>query len=110
MRIKLFCALFFLFSSFCSAQTMNDELNQLREVLGVASNVPIKLSALSRLPDNTPLNIYLAMGLDIYTRDRFLKWIEDWNKNDAKKLGALNPVNDIDELILFCLVILTRIE
>jgi hypothetical protein len=29
------------------------------------------------------------MGLDITVRDRFAKWVDEWNRKDAQKYGAV---------------------
>jgi hypothetical protein len=94
--IKTFTVLFLLCFS-VTGQTMNEELSRLREHLGLPADTPIKLATSSRLPDKTPLNVYVATGLDIKVRDKFAEWIEKWNKEEAKKLGGLEQVSDITQ-------------
>lgn len=78
-------------------QTMNEELDRLREHLGVPADTPIKLATSSTLPDKTPLKVYVATGLDIKVRDKFAEWIEKWNKEEAKRLGSLEQISDITQ-------------
>jgi hypothetical protein len=97
MRTSIVVFAFLLIASSATAQTMNEEVDRLREHLGVPPNTLVKLASSSNLPDKTPLKVYVATGLDIKVRDKFAEWIQKWNKDEAKKLGALEQVSDITD-------------
>lgn len=95
--MKSLTILFILVLSFTVfGQSVNDELNRLREHLGVSPGTKITVASSLDLPDKKPLNIYVATGLDIYVKERFVEWADEWNKKDGKKLGMVNLVSDLD--------------
>jgi hypothetical protein len=95
MRIVITVITFLLLAASVTAQTMNEELDRLREHLGVPQTTQVELASQSTLPAKTPLKVYVATGLDGNVRDKFREWIEKWNNDEAKKLGALVQVSEI---------------
>ena len=96
-RTFLTCILLLLGALTISAQTMNEEIEQLREQLGVSASVSITMANLPDLPKSDPLKVYIAAGFDMDVRERTVERINDWNKKDAKKYGALKVVIEISQ-------------
>lgn len=88
---------FLLSAGLATAQTINEELDRLREHLGVPPNTQVKLASSSNLPVKTPLKVYVATGLHIKVRDKVAEWIQEWNKDEATKLGNLEQVSYITD-------------
>jgi hypothetical protein len=85
-----------------SAQTMEQEVARVREQLGVSDSTPISLGD-SKLSSANPLKVYIAVGLDMEVRKRTVKRIDDWNKHDAAKYGALTIVSDLSQAdVILC--------
>jgi len=80
-----------------SAQTMNAEIELLRQQLGVSASVPITMANSPELPKSGPLNVYIAAGFDIDVRKRTVERIENWNKKDARKHGVLTVVTELSQ-------------
>jgi hypothetical protein len=80
-----------------SAQTMQEEVARVRDQLGVSESTPITLADSPTLPTANPLRLYLALGLDMEVRKRTIERIDDWNKHDAQKYGALNIVSELSQ-------------
>jgi hypothetical protein len=96
-RTLLLC-IFLLVSSFpVSAQTMGAEIDLLREQLGVSATVPIIIANSPDLPKADPLRVYIAAGFDMDVRKRTADRIDDWNKKDAQKYGALIVVTELSQ-------------
>lgn len=96
-RTPLTCILLLVSALTVSAQTMSAEIDLLREQLGVSASVPITMANSSDLPKSGPLNVYIAAGFDIDVRKRTVDRINNWNKNDAKKHGALTVVTELSQ-------------
>jgi hypothetical protein len=100
--LKIKCLLlmvgFLLHSEFgVSGQTMSAEIDLLREQLGVSASVPITMANSPDLPKDESLKVYIAAGFDMEVRKRTAERIEEWNKKDAVKYGALKLVTEIDQ-------------
>jgi hypothetical protein len=96
-RIPLTFALLLVLGLTASAQTMEEEVERVREQLGVPESTPITLADSSNLPTANPLKVYLALGLDMEVRKLTIERIDDWNKHDAQKYGALNIVSELSQ-------------
>lgn len=77
-----------------SAQTNQDELKALRQHLGLPENAKIEMADSPGLPAATDLKVFLAFGLDMGVRGNFRDWVEEWNRKEGKKHGAIQIVKD----------------
>jgi hypothetical protein len=93
----LTCAQLLLCALTISAQTMSEEIERLREQLGVPDSVAITMANSSDLPTTDPLKVYIAAGFDMDVRKRTAERIDEWNKKDAKKYGALTIVSELSQ-------------
>ena len=84
-------------SSITLGQTMNAEIDLLREQLGVPASVPIAIANSPDLPKADPLRVYIAAGFDMDVRKRTTERINEWNKKDAQKYGALTVVTELSQ-------------
>lgn len=41
--------------------------------------------------------MYLAIGLDTKVREKFTKWLDGWNRGEARKYGAIKEVPTLGE-------------
>ena len=71
-----------------------DEYTKLREMLNLPPSFPVQRVADAKLPLAQPLKLYLAIQ-EPYVKQRFVKWIEQWNKLDGKKYGQIETVDDL---------------
>jgi hypothetical protein len=76
-----------------SAQTTRRELDTLRAQLELPAQVKLGPANELALPAARPLRVRLAFGLDLKARENVARWIEEWNRKDGKKLGALQLVD-----------------
>lgn len=74
-----------------------DKATQLRSHLGLSEEAVVKPSLRPSLPGTTPLRVALAFGVDIDIIQNFTKWVEDWNRKDAKKYGRIDLVEAAQE-------------
>lgn len=74
------------------AQTPDQELAVLRQLLNVPETASVSPAAVPRLPGTGGVKLFLATGLDMGVRQSFLKWVEEWNRKDARKHGAVTLV------------------
>jgi len=49
------------------------------------------------LPTADPLKVYIAAGFDMDVQKRTVERIDEWNKKDAKKYGALTVVTELSQ-------------
>lgn len=89
-KLILFLVLFVAFSLHVLAQTASEEIQQLKDHLGVSDQAKITPANSSGLTSLTwPLKAYIATGLDMKVHDNFARWIDKWNSSDdAKKIRA----------------------
>jgi hypothetical protein len=76
------------------AQTPDEELALLRQFLNIPASTALVPSAVPRLPNTRPINVYVATGLDMGVRQNFFRWIEEWNRRDGKKHGQVTLVSE----------------
>src|SRR6185369_4677070 len=73
-----------------------DEYTSLREALGVAPSLPVTLASSDKLPAANPLKLYVAIQ-EPYVKERFLKWVTQWNKEQAAKYGSVEIVSELEQ-------------
>src|SRR5437667_5614900 len=95
MRYALFTflALGLLAVGSAAGQTPSEEIARLRQMLELPDSATISLAAAPNLPTISPMKLFIATGLDLGVRQNFLKWVEDWNQEDAEKHGPVVLVN-----------------
>ncbi|GEM_PF-2830299 len=98
-KICFFIVALVFYSVTSLGQTPIEEIEQLKEFLGVIEQTKIKPAMnLVLQRSDKPLKIYIATGLDMKVRDNFTRWIEKWNKSgDATKYGFLEIVSDMPD-------------
>lgn len=87
----------FICAGHIAAQTMNDEIARLRAHLSVSDSIQVNTSSAPILPKEYPLKVYIATGLDMVVHNNFVRWINEWNRKDGKKYGALEIVEDLNQ-------------
>jgi len=97
MRLVLAAMLLALLCLPGQSQDTQSELANLRKHLELPDSTPIKLSLSSTLPPNRPLNVFIAVGLDVGVRGNFSRWLAEWNKKDGKRHGLVNLVSEISQ-------------
>jgi hypothetical protein len=75
-------------------QTPREEIDRLRQMLELPDSASISLAAAPSLPTASPIRLFIATGLDLSVRQNFLKWVDEWNRKDAKTQGPLVLVNN----------------
>ena len=95
--LPLACIVFVICAFPVSAQTMETEIGLIREQLGVSESTPITLANSPDLPTADPLKVYIAAGFDMEVRKRTSERIDEWNKKDAQKYGALTLVSELSQ-------------
>jgi hypothetical protein len=68
------------------------ELARLRQVLGLAADVHLRLAESAALPAAAARTVALEAGLDTRVRDNVARWTEEWNKKDGARHGKLTIV------------------
>lgn len=96
-RLSTLFILTFLLGVPAVAQTTKEEFARLRQHLAVSEEIPITLAESSSLPDDRPLKLYIATGLDMAVHANFTKWIDEWNRKDGKKYGAIEVVSELSQ-------------
>lgn len=76
-----------------AAQTTRRELDTLRAQLDLPAQVKLAPATELVLPPARPLRVRLAFGLDLKARQNVSRWIEEWNRKDGQRLGALELVD-----------------
>lgn len=76
------------------AQTTRRELDALRAHLELPAGVGLAPSTDAALPAAAPLRVRLAFGLDLKARENVARWIEEWNRKDGPRRGAVRVVED----------------
>lgn len=96
---KSILALAFLLSLSSSmfGQVKEYELNFLKDVLGVSRTTPIVSAVKLKLPEDSPLKVFVATNTEVKVRDNFLAWIAAWNQEDGKKYGAIEIVPEASQ-------------
>jgi len=97
MRLVLAAMLLALLCLPGQSQDTQSELANLRKHLELPDSTPIKLSLSSTLPPNRPLNVFIAVGLDVGVRGNFSRWLAEWNKKDGKRHGLVSLVSEISQ-------------
>jgi hypothetical protein len=70
-----------------------DKYVQLRERLNLPASTPITDSQKRALPGGDPLKMYVAIE-DSRVNKFFMEWVAGWNKEEAKKYGAIEVAAD----------------
>jgi hypothetical protein len=73
-----------------------DEYTTLREALGVAPSLPVTLTPADKLPAASPLKLFIAIH-EPYIKERMIKWVTAWNKEQGAKYGEIQIVPDLDQ-------------
>jgi hypothetical protein len=73
-----------------------DEFARMRQLMKVAPSVPVILVESKTLPDADPLRLKIA-GDDTVSSEKLMNWVGDWNKEQAKKYGAIRLVSDVEQ-------------
>jgi hypothetical protein len=98
--IRTSCLLgFFLCSILCSGglgQSRDPEISKLKDLIGLPESAQIVVAGRQSLPLKSPLNVYLAMGLDTKLRDLFIDRLDEWNKKDGNKHGRVDITTDLN--------------
>jgi hypothetical protein len=81
-------------ATFAAGQTPGEEMARLRQMLELPDSATISLAAAPELPAANPIKLYITTGLDLGVRWNFLKWVDEWNRKDGKKHGAVVLVSD----------------
>jgi hypothetical protein len=76
-----------------AAQTPDEELAVLRQLLSIPESMSLAPSPYPQLPTAGPVKVFVATGLDMGVRQNFFRWIEEWNRKDAKKHGQITLVS-----------------
>lgn len=93
-RIALALAAVALVVAPAAAQGPDAESAAIVRAVGLSAETPVALSTSKALPAARPLKVYVSTGLDAKSHDKFVDWIEKWNRSgDAKKYGRLEPVD-----------------
>jgi len=77
-----------------AGQTPGEEIARVRHMLELPESATISVAVAPRLPTVTPIKLFIATGLEIGLRQNFVKWVEEWNRTDAKKHGPVVLVNN----------------
>jgi hypothetical protein len=80
------------------AQTELDvgERIRLRELLRVSALTEFSQTPKAPLPARETLNVHLGFGLDFELRERFVGWIEEWNRKHERRYASLSVVENIE--------------
>jgi len=73
-----------------------DDFTSLRDALGVAPALPVTLAPSDKLPLANPLKLFVAIH-EPYLKERFIKWVAQWNKEEAARYGSIEIVSDLDQ-------------
>lgn len=73
-----------------------DDYGTLREALGVAPSLPVILAATDKLPAANPLKLFIGIH-EPYIKERMIKWVAQWNNEQAAKYGQIQIVSDLDQ-------------
>ncbi|HJT67135.1 MAG TPA: hypothetical protein VJ749_11810 [Pyrinomonadaceae bacterium] len=71
-----------------------DEYTILREALGVAPSLPVRLALSDELPATDPLKLYVAIH-EPSINDRVIAWVDRWNKEQAAKYGRIEIAQEL---------------
>src|SRR3954463_4908729 len=84
----------------------DQEIVRLRQLLNIPPEKPIKFSLSKELPNENPFKVYglVVSRLDLNDSQQATKtWVENWNKKNANKYGALEAATNISEADLIFL-------
>lgn len=96
LKLALALASLAFVSSAAVGQT-SGEVAKLRQLLNVPPATIIVGSSSSKLPTGIPLKIYVATGKDDSARNRFVKWIDKWNRGEGKQYGTIEVTSDLSQ-------------
>ena len=71
-----------------------DEFTILREALGVAPSLPVRLALSDKLPAANPLKLFVAIH-EPSIKDRVVAWVDRWNREQAVRYGRIEIVPDL---------------
>lgn len=95
MKQTLFISLIILlFGLSVLGQTTKADLEQLRKEVGLPSSISITKVDVS-FPDAKPIKIYLAIKHNKRAGKDFIKWIEQWNRENSGQFGQIQIVDDL---------------
>lgn len=87
-----------LFAASAFGQDPTDELNRLRQHLGVSPTTSVKLADAHAIPAAAAtLKVYVAVGIDMVVKANFVRWFDDWNRKNGKKYGNVEVVTEITQ-------------
>lgn len=84
-------------SEISAAQKANDELAELRQLLGVPASTPVTKAKASALPAERPLRIYVSTAGDPDAMNQVNRLIRQISEKDADKYGPARVVQSISE-------------
>lgn len=94
--ILLVCGLvLFAGENLAYGQTAKEELATLRNHLDLPETTLITVSTSPSWPKQTPLKVFLALGLDMYIRATFVGKIDGWNTKNGAKYGRVEVVDEM---------------
>lgn len=96
-RVIAVMAALTLFAPYALGQDASDETPTLVKALGLPGDTHVAISSTKSLPSARPLKLHISVGLDEKTQEKFLKWVADWNRGDAKKYGAIELVDSASD-------------
>lgn len=73
-----------------------DEFARMRELMKVAPSIPVILVESKTLPDADPLRLKIV-GDNPESSEKFMNWVGDWNKEQAKKYRGISLVSAFDQ-------------
>src|SRR3954463_9854942 len=95
LRVKILIVLLTVATT-SAAQSIDDELSTLRELLNVSSSTSITPST-SSLPPNSPIRVFIAVGPNEKIQKEFTNEINKWNRNNGQKYGTVELVSQLSE-------------
>lgn len=71
-----------------------DQFTMIREILGLPPSTPVARADPDKLPPANPLKVYTSFQQPEVEK-RFRNWVERWNKEDGKKYGMIEFVDQL---------------
>ncbi len=76
-------------------ENKESEFKHLRMLLRVPLDTPVTVVDSLKLPDATPLKVFINTGKEVEVSRYFVEWIDKWNNEDGKKYGAIEIVPEM---------------
>lgn len=90
----VFVALMFSFQT--NGQTNESEIKRLRQELNLSQTAVITAQRTADFPSQKKIKIFPAIKHNKNSAEDFVEWVENWNKENADRFGALEIVDDIE--------------